>query len=816
MPAIANTLIVDNTFTIDNNTIDVSQSDLTFSIDASYIVDVSGTGALRIPVGTTNERPVLAGNRSDYIGCIRYNTSEDSSGAEIYDKNLQWVPLGSGGGGGGGGGGGINEDIQTVDFELDFDNKDKGFLNIYTKAPKYKTVSFLENVDILSGDITSYIISNDGSSNNKIKLTFGEPVEPLWIKGGGTTKMAHSVDGINWNNVSVTNAPLTSSKTILWNGFIWVAGGTGTSYSIAWSEDGTNWTGASHSMTTVNKVEWNGSKWVAVGAPKSISDTETNGITIQYSDDGKTWNDVANSTNNFRNHGNTVVWIDYASIWIAGGDGSNNQIAISTDGVSWANKEGGMGTTGNKYCMNIGWNDNIIIAGGGHYANEIAYSQDNGSTWALVPNINLQAVNSQPIWNGNMWTAGAAGFSNELQLVYSDDGINWTATYSGFTNHGYTTSWNGDRWVAGGVSSSIATSADGSTWTGGFGTGIFSNCYYIEWTGKYFIAMSGSGSNDMAYSYDGINWTGSGSFNTSYQDAFAFNTARANQITFDSNGDPTVTIHKPLTNVSTLEFVLEYENQPAVSNVNVTIQVPVSGSGGGGGDIGNFVFDGSMIYVPSDSMNIKAPGDNIYITTGTDKMIFFDSTAVKLPSGSTTARPIIDVSSEYVGTIRYNSETSQYEGFGNEYEWKTIGGGNTATEQGVTTTTFENDLVIEGKLTATEEISAPLISTTSDSRYKQNINTITNALSKINEMRGVYYELMTEPNIRRIGVIAQETEKIFPEVISNDKNDYKSVSYGNLVGALIESIKELSVKNTQLEKTVNNLKGRIENLEQKL
>ena len=248
--------------------------------------------------------------------------------------------------------------------------------------------------------------------------------------------------------------------------------------------------------------------------------------------------------------------------------------------------------------------------------------------------------------------------------------------------------------------------------------------------------------------------------------------------------------------------------------------IPLGSGGGGGSDgggsIGSFVFDGSMIFIPNDSMNIKAPDDNIYITTGTDKIIFFDSSAVKLPSGPTTARPTIDVSSEYVGTIRYNSETSQYEGFGNEYEWKTIGGGNTSTEQGVTTTTFENDLAIEGKLTATEEISAPLISTTSDSRYKQNINTITNALSKINEMRGVYYELMTEPNIRRIGVIAQETEKIFPEVISTDKNDYKSVSYGNLVGALIESIKELSVKNTQLEKTVNNLKGRIENLEQKL
>ena len=635
MPAIANTLIVDNTFTIDNNTIDVSQADLTFSIDAGYIVDVSGTGALKIPVGTTGERPVITGNRSDYIGCIRYNTSEDSSGAEIYDKNLQWVPLGSGGGGGGGG---INEDIQTVDFELDFDNKDKGFINIYTKAPKYKTVSFLENVDILSGDITSYIISNDGSSNNKIKLTFGEPVAPLWIKGGGTTEMAHSVDGINWNNVSVTNAPLTRSRTILWNGFIWVAGGTGTSYSIAWSEDGTNWTGASHSMSTVKKVEWNGSKWVAVGAPTPNNDGGTNGITIQYSNDGKTWNDVANSTNNFSNHGNTVVWIDYASIWIAGGDGSN-QIAISTDGVLWANKEGGMGTTGNKYCMNIGWNDNIIIAGGGHYANEIAYSQDNGSTWTLVSNIaggNPEAIKSQPIWNGNMWTAGASGFKPEVvRLVYSHDGINWTATYSGFYPHGHTTSWNGDRWVAGGVSNSIAISAgnfnasDGSSWTGGFGTGIFSNCYYIEWTGKYFIARS-DGSNDMIYSYDGIEWTGSGSFNTSYQDAFAFNTARANQITFDSNGDPTVTIHKPLTNVSTLEFALEYENQPAVSNVNVTIKVPVSGSGGGGGDIGDFIFDGSMVYIPSGSMNINAPDGNINLEADNNITIRANNSAIDL------------------------------------------------------------------------------------------------------------------------------------------------------------------------------------------
>jgi microcystin-dependent protein len=119
MPAIANTLIVDNTFTIDNNTIDVSQADLTFSIDAGHIVDVSGTGALRIPSGTTGERPVsnLAVGSEKYVGSIRYNTSSDNSGVEIFNTDKTWVPLGSGGFGSsntGGSVGDFNFDTNTM------------------------------------------------------------------------------------------------------------------------------------------------------------------------------------------------------------------------------------------------------------------------------------------------------------------------------------------------------------------------------------------------------------------------------------------------------------------------------------------------------------------------------------------------------------------------------------------------------------------------------------------------------------------------------------------------------------------------------
>jgi len=56
-------------------------------------------------------------------------------------------------------------------------------------------------------------------------------------------------------------------------------------------------------------------------------------------------------------------------------------------------------------------------------------------------------------------------------------------------------------------------------------------------------------------------------------------------------------------------------------------------------------------------------------------------------------------------------------------------------------------------------------------------------------MRGVTYTMRAE---KGTGVIAQEVEKILPEVVVN--NEYKSVAYGNMVGVLIEAIKELKTE----------------------
>lgn len=94
-----------------------------------------------------------------------------------------------------------------------------------------------------------------------------------------------------------------------------------------------------------------------------------------------------------------------------------------------------------------------------------------------------------------------------------------------------------------------------------------------------------------------------------------------------------------------------------------------------------------------------------------------------------------------------------------------------------------------GDLTASGEITAY-----SDVRLKSNIIQIDNALAKVANLRGVYFD---KDNKRGLGVIAQEVEQVLPEVVT--QGEYKSVAYGNIVGVLIEAIKELKAEVEELK-----------------
>jgi hypothetical protein len=92
----------------------------------------------------------------------------------------------------------------------------------------------------------------------------------------------------------------------------------------------------------------------------------------------------------------------------------------------------------------------------------------------------------------------------------------------------------------------------------------------------------------------------------------------------------------------------------------------------------------------------------------------------------------------------------------------------------------------------------------SDITLKENIETIPNALDKVLNLRGVEFDRIDkEDNTHEIGVIAQEVEEVIPEVVLTNTEGIKSVAYGNLVGLLIESIKELKAE-------INDLKAKVE------
>ena len=78
----------------------------------------------------------------------------------------------------------------------------------------------------------------------------------------------------------------------------------------------------------------------------------------------------------------------------------------------------------------------------------------------------------------------------------------------------------------------------------------------------------------------------------------------------------------------------------------------------------------------------------------------------------------------------------------------------------------------------------------SDERLKTDIKTIEDALEKVSKMRGVTFK---REGVNGTGVIAQEVQPHLPEVV-HDKQEYLSVAYGNMVGILIEAIKELKTK----------------------
>ena len=108
-------------------------------------------------------------------------------------------------------------------------------------------------------------------------------------------------------------------------------------------------------------------------------------------------------------------------------------------------------------------------------------------------------------------------------------------------------------------------------------------------------------------------------------------------------------------------------------------------------------------------------------------------------------------------------------------------------------------LDMAGNLTTAGNVTAY-----SDIRLKENIEVIPNAVEKVQALRGVTYNRndTDTPEQSHTGVIAQEVEAVLPQAVSEDASGIKNVAYGNMVGLLIEAIKEQQTQIDELKALV--------------
>ena len=120
---------------------------------------------------------------------------------------------------------------------------------------------------------------------------------------------------------------------------------------------------------------------------------------------------------------------------------------------------------------------------------------------------------------------------------------------------------------------------------------------------------------------------------------------------------------------------------------------------------------------------------------------------------------------------------------------------------------FDNNIVkIHGTL---QMLSS---TTSSDKRLKRDIKPLESSLDKVLGLKGVSYNWKTEEypdwgfgDGKQIGLIAQDVEAVIPELVSTDKNGYKSVSYQRITAVLVEAIKELKAENQDLKEQLKRI-----------
>jgi hypothetical protein len=125
----------------------------------------------------------------------------------------------------------------------------------------------------------------------------------------------------------------------------------------------------------------------------------------------------------------------------------------------------------------------------------------------------------------------------------------------------------------------------------------------------------------------------------------------------------------------------------------------------------------------------------------------------------------------------------------------------------------------DGSVIFTGSVTSPTYYTSSSLTLKDNVRTYENALDTVNRLRGVSFD-WKDSGKPSVGLIAEEVEKVVPEVVAYNNGAAAGVNYASLVGVLVEAVKEQQAQHKaeidSLKAEVQDKNSRLEQLEQRL
>ena len=248
-------------------------------------------------------------------------------------------------------------------------------------------------------------------------------------------------------------------------------------------------------------------------------------------------------------------------------------------------------------------------------------------------------------------------------------------------------------------------------------------------------------------------------------------------------------------------FYTANDDELTLENIKIDGSATLNGSTitswptGGGGSAITIQDEGSSLATAATTIDFVGGGVTAS-GTGTTKTItiaggssqnVFQNMAV---SGQTTVAA--DTATDTLTFVAGTNMTITTDATTDSITFNASGSGGSGISNVVEDTTPQLGGNLDGQsynITTTGDITAANFNTTSDESLKTNVETIENALSKVINMRGVNFN-WTENSQPGTGVIAQEMAEVLPHVVTENDEGIKHVQYGNIVGTLIEAIKE--------------------------